>query len=81
MSKELYEACVKVRDDLLMRAEVDSNGTKVVSCGQSVWCVLNNAIENEELRREELSKTVNVYAHSMKQMREVEAIINKGKKQ
>ena len=41
---ELVEALEAVREDLIARAE-NSNGTAVVSCGQSVWFQLNDVLD------------------------------------
>lgn len=40
---ELLEALKDVRDDLLMRAELD-RGEKIVACGAGVWVRLNAAL-------------------------------------
>lgn len=50
MTLELLRAAKAIRDDLLMRAEID-RGDKIVACGAGVWVRLNRAIEEAERTR------------------------------
>ena len=40
----LIEAAEELRDDLLMRAEIDREGIAVVAAGNGVWCRFNDAL-------------------------------------
>ena len=42
---ELEAAMQAMRDDLLMRADEDSNGVRLVACGASAWRKFNKALE------------------------------------
>lgn len=44
----LLKRMEEMRDDLLMRAEIDSNGFKVVDCSSSVWRFFKEAIDQEK---------------------------------
>lgn len=46
-SAVLWEAAQAMHDDLLMRAETDSKGTKVVNVSYSVWKRFKTALEWE----------------------------------
>ena len=41
------DAMESMRKDLLMRADVDDSGVKVVACGATVWRKFNAALEGE----------------------------------
>jgi len=44
----LREASIALRDDLLMRAEIDiRNGTKIVAASNGVWIRFNKALESK----------------------------------
>ena len=45
---ELEEALKAVKKDLLIRAEEDSDGCKVVSLGSSVWIQLKEALKEQD---------------------------------
>lgn len=47
-SPDMLDALKAVRDDLLMRAEKDSDGVGVVDLSHGAWMKLNNAIEKAE---------------------------------
>tara|TARA_R110000744_G_scaffold379382_2_gene497251 strand:+ start:811 stop:996 length:186 start_codon:yes stop_codon:yes gene_type:complete len=45
---ELEDLCTDIHKDLLMRAEEDSNGFKVVAVGSSVWLRLKRTLLGEQ---------------------------------
>jgi hypothetical protein len=46
MTNELLQVCEKLRDDLLMRAEIDSDGTRVVNVSATIWSMFNEVMDN-----------------------------------
>jgi hypothetical protein len=47
---DLLKASIALRDDLLMRAEIEQPAArKVVACGASAWIIFNSAIDRAAL--------------------------------
>lgn len=48
-ARELIMAAEKLRDDLLVRGDTDTDGTRVVNASDSTWCRFNDAIDAANL--------------------------------
>ena len=44
--KELEKSCGRIRDDLLMRADIDDDGTRAVNVSSSVWNNFCDVLDN-----------------------------------
>lgn len=53
---DIYRAAIAVRDDLMLRAEIEEEGGKLVAVGSGVWMQLCAALDGKQLSPEQPDK-------------------------